>query len=255
MNSLYSVIMALSVLFLFSTLTQADTLDWDTVNWTDTTVPISQTFTVNGVDITIAITGATNRFYTTGPGGTPPDDVTNLTPGGVQQSLYLAANYVNTTESLTVTVTFNSSVRDISFTIYDVDKSPSGNPFEDQIRTISSTDGTNTYYAAVSGSSSNTAANSGTASATITGTAVSTDGTANGNADISFTGNNVNSFTFTWGSGPGAPSDPLQQWIAISDITYTVVPEPSTYLTGLLLLALVSFEFYRRRNRKIVKTA
>jgi hypothetical protein len=236
----------------WSALLQADTLDWDAQDWTDTTVPYSQTFTVGANTVTVAITGNTNRIINSGPGGTSPDDDSALIPG-TTEGLYLAANFNDTTERLIVTVTFSTLVNNISFSIYDVDRSTSGSPFQDQIRSISATDGSTTSFATVSGTSpANTASGSGTAAAAITGAAVAPDGTNDGLAFISFGSSPVNSFSFTWGSGPGAPADPFQQWITMSDIEYTVVPEPSVWAAGSLLLVLLVWDARRRSARRLI---
>jgi hypothetical protein len=227
-------------------LVQADTLDWDAQDWTDVTAPYSQTFTVGANTVTVAITGNTNRIINSGPGGTSPDDDSALIPG-TTEGLYLSANFSNTTERLIVTVTFSTLVNNISFSIYDVDQSTSGSPFQDQIRSISATDGSTTSFATVSGTSpANTASGSGTAAAAITGAAVASDGTNDGLAFISFGSSQVNSFSFTWGSGSGAPADPFQQWITMSDIEYTVVPEPSVWAAAALLLVVLGWDARRR---------
>jgi hypothetical protein len=233
---------------------QADTLDWDVVNWTDTTTPYSQTFTVGSNTVTVAITGQTGDFIPIG-GDTSPDDNTHQTGGLTgQQSLYLAVNHDQRSDVITVTVTFSTFVNNVSFSLFDIDFS-SGD-FADQIRNISGTDGTNTYAASISntGSTSNTIANNNTLTATVTGDDTATEGTSEGNATFTFS-QNVNSITFTYGNAGTAPTDPNQQSIGLGDVTYTVVPEPSTYVTGLLFIGLLSVQQFRVRRQRIGKSS
>src|SRR5690606_26210898 len=95
----------------------------------------------------------------------------------------------------------------------------------------------------------NSIANNNTLSAAVTGTGTATDSTGAGNVWLNFS-DQVTSISFTYGNGPGTQSDPGQQAIGIGDITYTVVPEPSAYLSGLLLLGLAGRHWWRRRSLK-----
>ncbi|MDX6766763.1 MAG: PEP-CTERM sorting domain-containing protein [Candidatus Methylacidiphilales bacterium] len=227
---------------------KADTLNWGAAGIAWTAGNLTQSFTVNGTTITITVSGNTGQIINQF-GGPTPREANNLTPGTGSPSLHLAADYTNTTQSLTVTFTFSRQIANLAFTIYDVDYSASGSPFQDQIRNISASFGTSTYNATVTASTANQAANSGLANATITGIATNVDGSAggDGNGGISFGSQGITSASFTWGSGPGAPTNPFQQWIAISNLDYTVVPEPSTWVGLVLLIVLVLGYEIRRR--------
>jgi hypothetical protein len=234
---------------------RGDTLDWNAVAWTAGN--LSQSFTVSGTTITITVSGNTGRIINQF-GGATPREATNLTPGTGSPSLHLAANFANTSERLIVTITFSRQIANLAFTIYDTDFSSSGSPFQDQIRDISSSFGASTYFASVTASAANAVANSGLSNATITGTATNVDGSAggDGNGGIAFGSQGVTSATFTWGSGPGAPADPFQQWIAISNLNYTVVPEPSVWAAAALLLLLLGWDARRRliAHRSVART-
>ena len=232
----------LSLLCLFSGLGHSAILDWDAagVDWTPGGT--SQSFNIGGTTVTISLTGNLSNFQ-----ANFPDDNVELTGGlAGQQSLQLWINsWTTNSQALTVTILFSTLVSNVLLPIYDIDRS--GTTFQDQIRTISATDGTTTYAANISntGSTANTVANNNTLTATITGSATATDSTAAGNATLSFT-NPVNSITFSYGNGAGAQADPGQQAIALGDITFTVVPEPGTYFFGLFLVGVAFIHWSRR---------
>lgn len=227
----------------------ASVLDWDLVDWTDTTAPYSQAFVVNGVTVTVSITGDVNRF-TTINGDTAPDDNTHQTGGTGGESLYLAMNYTADTQAITITITFSAMVTNVSYSIFDIDFTNNG--FTDQIRTISATNGTTTYAASITDSGAgNTVniANNNTTSATVTGDGTAAEGTDDGNATFAFGANNVNSITFTYGNDPATtPADPSQQSIGLGDINFTIVPEPSTSFAAAFVVLAAGFHGWRRRS-------
>jgi hypothetical protein len=251
----YRLLICLGLMFIlgaYSSL-QADTLDWQTETWT--AGALSKTFTINGVNVTVQITGNTGNFITFS-GVTAPDD-SNIVDGGTgQEALYLGVDHSNRdTQSVTVTVTFSSAVIIGSFAIFDIDTFNT-NSFQDQIRTISATDGTNTYYGNLTATNSTfvTVSNSGTVNAAFTavlgagGNGGAGNLTSDGTGTIDFGTNAITSLSFTYGNGSGAITNPTSQHVALGDFNYTVVPEPSTCLTGFLLVFVVSIHGWRQRR-------
>jgi hypothetical protein len=228
----------------------ADTLNWDTVDWTDTTIPYSQTFAVGSTNVTVAITGNVADFLSAN-GLSTPNDYPYLNGGDGQETLALAVNHAARADSITVTVTFSSFVNNISFSLFDVDADTTGGAdtgYRDQIRNITAFDGTNTFAASsVTGGTDNTIAGTGTG-ITATGISSAAEGTTDGIVNISFGSNAVNSITFTYGNSSAAPTNPGIQWIGFGDVTYTVVPEPSTYFSAVLLGALLVLHQRKRRR-------
>jgi hypothetical protein len=243
----------LSLLFLLGMVgvsLHADQLNWDTqADWGDYNGTIDEVFTVGATNITVTIGGTTNALI-----NTTPEINTNVNgTGGGGESLQLATDHSNNTNVITITIAFSQAVDNISFTIFDVDEGD----YTDQIRSISSSNGVTTFNdATATGSVNATVANSGTSTMTITGQDTTNDGTNDSNTTLTFSGRGITSLTFTYGNnntsglGPLAPGNPGNQWIGIGDITYTVVPEPSTYLSAFLLLVFLGGNHWRKLWRR-----
>jgi hypothetical protein len=235
----------------------AAVLDWGTgagqANW-NPTGPLSQTFTVSGVNVTVALSGDTGNFITWS--GVDSPDNSNIVDGGTGgEALYLGVDHANLTQRIIVTVTFSQLVVINSLAIFDIDTFNT-NSFQDQIRTISASNGTSTFNATIAADPSFvTVAGSGTAGATLTGIlgAGGADGAGNttseGTGTISFGSNAINSFTFTYGNGSGSQANPTSQHVALGDITFTI-PEPSTYLSAAFLILGLGMHGWRKRCAK-----
>lgn len=208
---------------------QAIVLDWDSVNYSSGS--FSQSFDIDpnnpGNDITITITGDTGYFAQN------VNDNTNLTGGysGSQQSLFMNMNYSSDTQKITINMTFNYAygVEDVSFTIFDIDKSTAGNDsgYTDKIVLLGKNlSGTLVAPSTITSHSANEVVGTGT-NVYVRGTSGATDTTGNGNADYTFSGTNaISNFTFTYGNDPNSPNNPGNQWISLFDITYKPrVPE------------------------------
>lgn len=240
------------------------TLDWNSVDWTAVTTSTSgasQSFDIDpnnpGNDITITITRVnTNSFFSNDPyGGTPINDGTIVTGGAgtSNESLHIFADHNSTTNGIQITITFNydSGVEDVAFTVYDVDTSIG--QYRDRLDSFTGTlDGSTTSTAVITKSSYN---NDDTTSTLVRG-----DYLANrnaepdeslGNAGISYSSGVVDQVSFVW-SNDGESG---YQGIAISDITYTVIPEPSTCIIGGLLVLLIGYSHFRKRQNDILDVA
>jgi hypothetical protein len=228
---------------------QATTLDWNSVNWPSGN--LTQSFNIDpansGNDITITISGNTGNLISN------VNDTTDLTGGGStsQESLYLNTDHSSLTQALTITLDFSytGGVSGVSFSVFDVDFG--AGQFQDQLFNISGTDGTNVYYASLTGSANNTIANNGTATATATGNIATAENSGDANVSFNFGSNIVTSVTFSWGNAPTANNPPGNQWIGLSDINYTAAPEPSTIIATMLLLCAAFYHhLHKIRNRE-----
>lgn len=223
----------------FSTIAQAVTLDWNGQTWTPGS--LSNSFDVDpsppGDDVTIDVTYTNYRFINDPASGTlTPVNNTSLSGGGdpTQKNLLFAVNLAKNDESITITISFAAQypqgVQGVSFTLFDIDKETlSGfDEYEDQILSISATDGTTTFAPVITGVGSSLVLTGTGLGQTLTGVVEAADtgaGSAAGNATISFGSNTVTSITFTYGSGPNTRSNPSNQYIGLSDISFTPIPE------------------------------
>lgn len=222
-------------------------LDWSTVTWNngDLTNSYELDATNPGADITVTVSGDTARLTS----GMPRVD-TAIT-GGISpadKNLRSNVDFANTTQQLTFTITFNypSLVTNATFTLFNIGNS--GTNFQDQIRGIIATDGTNQYAATISGlGSSVQLAGSGTGQ-TLTGIAATSNSSSTGNATISFGSNQINQITYVYGNGPSTIADPKPQQIALFDISFvSAVPEVGASLGALAVCLFVLLTERRRR--------
>jgi len=252
--------------FVLSPVAHAITLDWDTVTWTAGT--LSHSYDVDpakaGNDVTVTVSGNTARLTTelVSPNPMTPAVTTDFQGGlaTAQNTLCLAVNFTNQTQSVTVTVNFSalysSGVKNVSFTLFDIDYSNvSGSTYQDQLTGITATaiDGT-TVAPTITTSVANTLTGSGT-NQVVTGVASATDvgsNTGNGNVTISFGTTAIKSFTFTYGSGSGTVPDPTYQHVGLHDISFTAVPEINPGWSA-LGSCLVAFALILRHGAKFRK--
>ncbi len=199
------------VFLLWASTTSAVVLNWSTVTWPAGS--LSQTYDLDndGInDVTVAFSGNTST----------------LASGSPAIGTGLAANmdFSTTSQSITVTVTFLSSLAtDVSFTLYSIDGDRKGNSsnygFQDVVSNISGNTHTGTAVPAVTVGSLVTYSGG-----TATGQDVAGYSSA-GNVNMLYT-DEISSFQFTVGSSDNiAGNNPDPQEFAISSITYRKVPE------------------------------
>ncbi len=168
---------------------------------------LSHTFTSANTPVSINISGNTNRFG--GPGGTPRATSTGL---------YLYTNYSNTSESVTVTISFATTVLGLSFNIFDIDQGASNGDGTfnnvDKV-TVSAVTAKGMALTPVIGTNGNTSV----VGNTITGTA-----SANGTFNTIQLAGPVSSVTITYGNAANAQADPTPQTITIGDLTWGALP-------------------------------
>jgi hypothetical protein len=227
-------------LVVFSTMGHAITLDWDGVTWTPGT--LSHSYDIDplraGNDVTVTVSGNTSQLQPelVSPNPMTPAITTDFAGGlgTAQNTLCLAVNFADRTQSITVTIDFSAAytqgVQNVSFTLFDIDFSnASGNTYMDQLRSIRalSIDGTTLIAPTITTSSANTLSGTGI-NQVVDGIASVPDtgaGSGNGNVTISFGTAAIKSLTFTYGSGTGTVADPTYQHVGMHDLTFTAVPE------------------------------
>jgi hypothetical protein len=240
---------------------RAALFDWDAAygTWTSGSPAVgtsaSQYYDIDGsgpVDVGITIKNNNNNASGFAwVGGYPAVNKTLLTGGAspTQNALQLAANSGNNL-GITVTITFTAPVTNASFSLWDIDKTAGS--YIDQISNINglTAGGATVAPISVTGASSNQVTGSGT-SFLITGTSTSTNtgaGSNDGNATITFGTTAIKSITFTWKNTDAGEST---QYIALSDISFTPLPEVGSSLAALALCGgVVGFRVMRKRNRR-----
>jgi hypothetical protein len=264
-----------AVLVVFAASAHGVTLDWDQNAWAPTPTPApnvtSSAFDIDanaaGSDVTITATAtAGSAWQASLPAPNPMTPVVSrafdggLSPG--QNSLELSVDFGKqngaTNDSITVTINFSTqyeAVSNVSFTLFDIDyANGGGSTYEDKISNIVATTTTGGSLASTITGVGSSVSKTGTGlTQVLTGIASNTDTgptSGNGNATISFIGNNIRSISFTY--APGASfNDPTYQHIGLFDISYTPVPEINPAFTA--ALSCVAAAFLIRRHRTNVR--
>jgi hypothetical protein len=102
-----------------ASLTFGGLLDWAVYDWSGGS--LSNTYNVDGVNVTLTFTGDTSRIlnsHSSTPGPLPTD-----LHSWDAQGLWWAANFNQLGQSLTLTITFDQVVSDVAFSIHDLDGS------------------------------------------------------------------------------------------------------------------------------------
>jgi hypothetical protein len=261
------VLLFLCLGFVLSPGAHAITLDWDAVTWTAGTLTHSYDIDPSkaGNDITVTVSGNTARLTTelVSPNPMTPAITTDFQGGltTAHNTLCLAVNFTNQTQSVTVTVDFSSlytlGVQNVSFTLFDIDYSNvSGNTYQDQLTGITATSINGTLVAPTITTSANNSLSGSGLTQVVDGIASTVDtgtGSGAGNVIISFGGAAIKSFTFTYGSGgPSGVTDPTYQHVGISDISFTPVPEINPGWSA-LGSCLIAFALILRHSAKFRK--
>ncbi len=226
----------------FITHAQSSELDWTQVNWNSGNT--SQTFNDvdgSGIDITISLTINGGFYYS------PLDDSNS------SSSLVIFPDFSTdnpSTSFIDVNISFSSTVYSADFSLLDVDRGRSGNIsyWEDIIEDIQASNEGNTTddLTITAGSEIRTVTNSGE---------TEYRGRSNQNWNDASTlqiawAAPVDNISFRYSSGSRAISNPVAQVIGLSNITFTPVPEPGAYVTGLCALALLGWREYKKRKSK-----
>jgi hypothetical protein len=204
--------------------------------------------TGNDVSITIANLNG-GGFDWTGNGmsvGQSPNTGGVTPPQNALQ--YEVADTNNTGIRTTITFNYTQGVANVSFTLWDVDKT--AGQWIDVISSITAqtVTGTTIGPTSVVGGPANSVTGSGT-TFVVTGTGNSDPDADDGNVTITFGNTPITSVTFLWRN-----TDPAlgQQFIALHDINYVPVPEVGTSLAALGVCGGVGLTArWRRRTRKV----
>jgi hypothetical protein len=230
--------------------------DWPANGWTAGTPAAGQTLTESftsvdpndiAVDINNSGAGAQGmNFQTNYPQISRNPDTGGFGTTNALQLLVSGSQAGGT--FIKVTVTFATTVANLSFQLWDVDALPG--QFVDKIANIQALAqgggivGADSISSAVAGYNSVT----GTGlAAVVLGTANANNGTNQGSIDISFNGP-ITQFSFEWSNNDPALG---AQGIALGPLTYSPVPEtwPAWSVSG-ACATVVGLEFVRRRVRR-----
>ena len=274
--------LALAALFPTSRAFAADTLNWATSGYTynasqaaTTTTPATPgtVGTVNGNTLSIAY--STASYFNNGTASSPSPAVgtygtanaggatTTYTDGGTgTRALQLFANFDNGANiiagaGISVTVFFSKPVSNLIFSFYDVDASAAGSttPFNDYVTNISGrgTGGATVVPTGLTPGVANTAS-LGSTFGSFTGTGTSNQNVADGNGTVTFGPTPITQFTFTYtdtAANPGGAAHSATQIIALGNLTFTTVPEPSTWACFAMAGGLSVWTLRRRARRQV----
>ena len=233
-------------------------LDWSTVSWAPGSLSNAYDidgFSQNGNDISITVSGNTNKLTTDPVTGLAAPSIAASLEGGTggDHSLILAGD-LSTQTNFTVTVTFTgmyNAATDVSFTIFDIDMGVD----REKILNIYGLLSNGTKVApTITNLGSAVTLNGTDFTQVLTGNAASPDtgpNSANGNVTISFGNVAIQSFTFDFKNDGGPPRF---QSVSLYDINFTPVPEINPALTAALSCftagGLVFFHRARVRSRR-----
>ena len=198
----------------------AATLDWDAQAYTSGSLT-GGPYTISNGTVSVAITGDTDDFNN----ATPDDLNTIVDDGSNQENLTLSIDYDNGVGSHEVTVTFTfthpNGVRNLSFSIFDVDFG--AGQFIDQVQvTAVNASGTINPSSIVT-----SVANTASLGNTVTGTAAAANNTTQGNATFTFNQTGITSMVVVY-RNTIASGIAGQQFMGIHDLTFTPEEDLST---------------------------
>lgn len=207
---------ALAIMLLLSLNSQADVatqLDWDTLTWPAGST--SQTYTIGTGDVSISLNGPTD---------TPAGDISGLSNGSpfitddltgglspIQDSLEINVDYPATSSQqipIIIDFTHPGGVRDVSFSIFDLDLGS----WIDVVEVTATTDGINYFNPTTI---VDNAANNSDGVNTVTGTSGSVS-SSNGTATFTFANSGITQIRIIYSN-----QNTAFQWIALHDINFT----------------------------------
>lgn len=233
-------------------------LNWDSVSWTDGS--LSNTYQPDGSDpgsalsVNLSVNGGGAPFapYSGDTSRQAPAVIAAFEggQGAIHNSLVLALDLANTSQSVSVTVYFGASAgaNNVSFQLFDVDFSGTAQDLISVIQGTSAVDGT-TVMPTITGSAANTVTTG--ANPTVVGSSPASDtgATSNrGNVTIDFGGTAISSFTFTYGATT-AFSNPGYQHIGLYNINFTPIPEMNPAIISIFSCLAATGLVLRHRAR------
>lgn len=217
-----------------------ETYDWS-VDYSDEQAGTTTTFTSSTsetVDITVSQPDP-NGWYRNNRDGFE----TNSTMGGDGSGYFeMGVNYPNTSASLTTTIDFANntesgadSVSNVSFTLYDVDSTTSGS-FQDQVTVLAFDADGNPLTVTLTAVDPTVVTISGGTATAVPGAGSGPQGSVaasstEGNVTVNIAGE-VASIQVIYGNGPLAQTNPANQAIGISDLTFDLIPPIVCFARG-----------------------
>ncbi|MFK7795791.1 MAG: DUF11 domain-containing protein [Gammaproteobacteria bacterium] len=215
----------LAVMLLLSLNSQADVatqLDWDVLTWAAGST--SQTYTIGSGDVAISLNGPTDTPAgdTSGLANGSPFITDDLTGGlsPIQESLEINVDYPATSSQqipIIIDFTHPGGVRDVSFSIFDLDRGS----WTDVVEVTATTDGINYFNPTTI---VDNAANNSNGVNTVTGTGGSVS-SSNGTATFTFASSGITQIRIIYSN-----QNTAFQWIALHDINFTYL-EPDLSIT------------------------
>ena len=250
---------------------QADSFSWANITYAPTPTVAAQTTSLgagggtNMLSIQFALNnGAT--FLPTATVQSPTVDSYNTNntyyaSGGnsaTEKYLQVGVNMVNSTNgigSVTVNLFFAKPITNAQFSFFDVDINSANatGQYVDQIRSIVGTavNGSPVYLSSLTGSADNTVSGTtSTASAyAVTANANNVNNLAAANATATFGATPITEISYTYGDAyTGTGTHGTAQITALSDFTFTTVPEPGT--TAMMALGAIGAGLIAFRRRR-----
>jgi len=241
---------AFFVLFCSVATAPAAVLDWSTVGWPGSPVPLSNTYTNvggSGVNVTVAFSGNTGALQSGNP------NTTSTQIGGTgKPSLQADVLFPSkTTAGITVTITFSKPVYVQNLNILDVDATLSTGGWQDQISAIKgvTAGGTVNPVAVAGGGSAVSVTGNSTNGFTATGL-TSTANSSTSNVSVDFGNYQVTQISFLYSPGPSQPNNPSDQRIGLDNITFSLTPEVGPSLAAMTLCGLVMLARIQQDQKK-----
>ncbi|MEM6266763.1 MAG: DUF11 domain-containing protein [Pseudomonadota bacterium] len=191
--------------------------DWQSVNWPGGSLSNSYQLGSFGTIAFDIVTDGT--FVSRGSFGGAVPRLTTAVSGGLtpaELSLAYNQNNTNTSQQAVTTVALPRVFTGVQFSVFDIDRS---NTFQDRVTVYGLLNGVRVNAVLTSGPSNTVSGPS------IIGTSGATDTTANGTGVFTFL-DPIDTIIIEYGNGPGAPSNPTNQSIAIHDFTFCVPTAP-----------------------------
>src|SRR5271166_3712880 len=229
----------------------AAVLDWSTVGWPGSPVPLSNTYTNvggSGVNVTVAFSGNTSALQSGNP-NTTSSQIGGTGKPSLQADVLFPSK---TTAGITVTITFSKPVYVTNLNILDVDASLSTGGWQDQISAIKGVTAGGTTVnpvGVVGGGSAVTVTGNSTTGFTALGL-TSTTNSSSSNVSVNFGNYQVTQISFLYSPGPNQPNNPSDQRIGLDNITFSLTPEVGPSLAAMTLCGLVMLARMQQDQKK-----
>lgn len=204
--------MVAAAMLLPAGLAQAGMLVWDGTQWPQTT--LSQDYTIDGVSIAMDFGGNLGRMLDDPPQSLPKD---NIDPGWGVQGLWYAVSSLPGSEYISLTIAFDTSVTELSFSYYDVD----GTNNWEQIAVRGSLDAS-TFYPTIAAPAQYMDIYPAIGTVRCKGNFDGNPGLAGNTAGFSFGDQAVSSVVITY------TSNRTSTGVLLGNLSFTPVPEPAT---------------------------